>query len=575
MLKLKKISTSIWPYLLIFITSIIIISPQLINHSTIIGSDALFHFNRFYDAAKQIQTGNFSYFQTNFGFQQSGRLINGMYGPLFAYMNGLLLLATHSWFNYEMASNLILFMVGGCGMYKLTQFLKSSRCVGILITIMFLSSGWMPCWAIGQNMMAWGAAFSPYALIIAIRMVKEPNDAIHIGPLVLIMAIISQIHILSTLMYILLFIPFFIFAWLNTTNKQHLGLQLFKSVGLTLALSANIWGSFLVMYSENYIATPGAFKLAENALSIGFLPGSRNYLNIVLILVLLFQILWVAIHWKKSRVNTFITIIGLIYLWISSVLFPWKIFDILTPKLETTLQFPVRFDIIAYPLLFAGLAISLNQLKSEKKSINFLMYISLMIGAFFLTYGTLIKMVDKSIVYQHAGLNSWVKTKTIATSLHEIQWTTTSKNPGNLLILVDKSHPDYLPIPYPDRQRTKRSSAYEKQIIKPYRYFYHKVTKDGKLILIWNSKHTGKQRIPVITYAETAVYLNGKHLKHYEISNIGAPLVTVKKGINRLSISFRTPLYFKILLILMFIGWVMMIYWLVKIGVSYIGRLQI
>ncbi|EQE00311.1 putative cell division domain protein, partial [Clostridioides difficile CD9] len=36
----------------------------------------------------QFKTGNFSYFQTNYGFQQSGRIVNALYGPLIAYILG-------------------------------------------------------------------------------------------------------------------------------------------------------------------------------------------------------------------------------------------------------------------------------------------------------------------------------------------------------------------------------------------------------------------------------------------------------------------------------------------------------
>lgn len=244
-----------------------------------------------------------------------------------------------------------------------------------------------------------------------------------------------------------------------------------KAIGITIPLTANIWGSFLVMYSENYIASPGAFKLSKNALMFAFLPGFRNYLNFVLISILLFQIIWIIVHWGKNKINSFTTVIGLLFMWVSSVLFPWALLDKLTPKLESTLQFPVRFDVIAYPLIFAGLIMSLNQLNLKKRWTKNLMYASLFAGTLILASSTIINVVHRSIIYQREGLNSWAKTRTIAENPHEIQWTTTSGNPGNLLILVDKSHPDYLPIPYPEGKKLKRSTAYENQIIKPYRFF--------------------------------------------------------------------------------------------------------
>ena len=76
------------PYCAIAAMAYLIMFPQFVSHGVILGTDSIFHFNRFYDAAKQIQQLNFSYFQSNYSFQQSGRIINAVYGPLFAYLNG-------------------------------------------------------------------------------------------------------------------------------------------------------------------------------------------------------------------------------------------------------------------------------------------------------------------------------------------------------------------------------------------------------------------------------------------------------------------------------------------------------
>ena len=85
--KCKKVLNWALPYLAIATMIYIIMYPQLISHGVILGTDSIFHFNRFYDTAKQIQQGSWSYFQSNFSFQQSGRVINAVYGPLFAYLN--------------------------------------------------------------------------------------------------------------------------------------------------------------------------------------------------------------------------------------------------------------------------------------------------------------------------------------------------------------------------------------------------------------------------------------------------------------------------------------------------------
>ena len=87
--------------------AILLIVPQIAMQSMVIGSDSIFHFNRFFDTASQIKHGNFQYFSHMYGFQQSGRIVNALYGPLMAYFQGLLVLISPSWFVYQILSNFI------------------------------------------------------------------------------------------------------------------------------------------------------------------------------------------------------------------------------------------------------------------------------------------------------------------------------------------------------------------------------------------------------------------------------------------------------------------------------------
>lgn len=85
----------------LFSFSILLVLPQYFSGGIILGPDFLFHYNRFYDTAMQIKTGNFQYFISTYGFQQSGRIVNALYGPIFAYLQGLLLLLSKTWYNYQ------------------------------------------------------------------------------------------------------------------------------------------------------------------------------------------------------------------------------------------------------------------------------------------------------------------------------------------------------------------------------------------------------------------------------------------------------------------------------------------
>ncbi|WP_252902465.1 hypothetical protein [Paucilactobacillus hokkaidonensis] len=303
----------IMPYILIVGMAIITLMPQIVLHSAIVGSDAMFHFNRTYDSAKQILNLNFSYFQTNYGFQQSGRIINGLYGPYFSYLGGLLLIIVRSWYNFEIVSTLFIYVLGGTGMYLLARRAHSANKNALLVSLLFMNIGWLPRWGLAQNFNAWGAALAPFVLICAIRMIQDSNKPIKVIPLALIMSVIIQIHILSSIIFVVVLIPFFLIGLIRAQHKLSIWWDLVKAVLLTLTLTANIWGSFLTIFATNQIAKPAQFDLANNALQVMEFNNGRSQLGIVCLILFTIQILYVLVNRKSGFVNRVVTIIGTIF----------------------------------------------------------------------------------------------------------------------------------------------------------------------------------------------------------------------------------------------------------------------
>ena len=81
-----------WQVVILITMSGVFLLPQILGQGMILGSDVVFHFNRFYETSQQIKEGNFQYFLSIYGFQQSARIVNALYGPFFAYFQGLLVL---------------------------------------------------------------------------------------------------------------------------------------------------------------------------------------------------------------------------------------------------------------------------------------------------------------------------------------------------------------------------------------------------------------------------------------------------------------------------------------------------
>ena len=127
-------------YLFIFLIAGLFVVPQLWTQKMILGADALFHYNRFYETAEQIKTGNFSYFISLFGFQQSGRIVNAVYGPLFSYLQGMLVLLAGSWFHYQVLSNFLVYLLAGCSLFKLLTYDKIRESTAFLTAIIFMTT---------------------------------------------------------------------------------------------------------------------------------------------------------------------------------------------------------------------------------------------------------------------------------------------------------------------------------------------------------------------------------------------------------------------------------------------------
>ncbi|MHC9001263.1 hypothetical protein [Enterococcus bulliens] len=116
------------PYLILLGCAVLLSLPQLLSHNVMLGADYIFHYNRFYETAMQLKTGNFNYFLSIFSFQTTARMINALYGPVMAYLQGLLLLIAGTWFRYQLLTNFLLFFLSGSSMFYLLK--KSHRSTG-------------------------------------------------------------------------------------------------------------------------------------------------------------------------------------------------------------------------------------------------------------------------------------------------------------------------------------------------------------------------------------------------------------------------------------------------------------
>lgn len=613
-----------WPFIVILLMTYLLAAIQLRNGGTILDIDTIFHYNRFFDASEQLRTGNFSYFQTNFAFNQSGRVVNAVYGPLFAYFNGLLILIFGTWYNYQIATYFIICMFAGTGMYLLARKTNVNKYISTALAILYLNIGTIQAWFDHSNLAAWGGAFAPFVLIEGINMVQNHRSPLRWIRLMLVMSLVAQIHILSTLILSLALIPFWFAGYFKANDRKKMIVDLIKAIVGTIILSANVWGAILVIY-QNQIAPTLSHNLAKNALKISGYGSLRDDILASLLFIFIVQVIYVLLNYKKMPLNLFVTIEGSIFLFLSSKLMPWDFLQSKVKILTSYLQFPHRFLLVAYPLLLLGIGLSINSLNLLKDNI-FYKIAWVTIGVVILeNFGSNYYRITQRSTFNRAEVYRANSSKYYSTkNMYDKYRYTESindmpddylvsgfskddksklyvqvpargiyyKNTGDinkinqilhdknkkkqLLDLIIKINPDYLPIYHGKKSGSEVDYYYINNVIKPEQSgkFKYKVLKSGTLKLTWNSPKNGEISLPLVMYKQSRLIVNDKEMHNPRLGEIGTPTIKQKIGKNTAVLRFITPVWFKILSITSMLAWIIMCIYIVKYLCRYRKRLR-
>ncbi|GHV97714.1 cell division protein [Lactobacillus nasalidis] len=599
------------PYAALFLLAAYFAFRQMRTGNIIIGSDTIFHYNRFYEAAEQIKHGNFNWFMSLYGYNRSGRVINALYGPLFAYANGLLLLAVGTWYRYQLVSSFIVYLVGGFGMYAALRRFKARRSVATILAMLYLTIGWLPRWQGATNFSGISAAMMPYGILVAADMIFDKEKPIHWVKLGLLMAVALEVHLLTAVMYMAFLLPAWLYAMIKNKGQQKLWLSTCQAVGLAVLLALNTLAPLFWMSKSNHLAAPSTMGMMGNALHLkhtyvavaptGLLGyNQRDGLTYWMFYIFLFQLGYAIWQRQKSQINCWLSLYGGFWLLLSSRLVPWDHISNRLPALARYLQFPSRFTCIAYPLLLIGMGMSAEIMLRKSRRWSWLVY-GVTGAALVLSTSSMVRYMNAYAwngYLNNVGHNASSKfgrevtapgkyksrrsgrytvslTDSRKQALRQTNAATHSKDLHKFLTLTKKPIADYLPVykqdpkpvingwaeGYKNRvywhlQTVKASKSYNKTVLshKVRKGVKFKALKGGRLRLTWTS--TGKKkRLPIVTYAQSKLTVNGKLLAKYRRSRIGAPKVASRKGKNVAVLEFVTPLWMKLLLAISLLSW--------------------
>ncbi|GLB46260.1 membrane protein [Philodulcilactobacillus myokoensis] len=551
--------------LIICLFAIFIIFPEITHHAMIVGVDYAFHMNRFYDTAMQIKSANISPFQTNFGFDQSGRIVNAVYGPVIAYINGLLLLICKTIFNYQIVSNLIVLITAGILIYFLAVKNHVSKFNALFISMIYMGTHPVLAWITGQQFTGMGAAILPLLFIPATQMIKKHD--VNLILLAISMVLLLQTHFMSSAVGAVAILPFFIVGLISAPNK-HKKMLLFKhtveAALLTILLTLNLWANLFEVSGTNHII-PIFPQTDFNTDTIMWSNWSLDLLGPLVTLMFAALLIFTIIRWRKiSLVNRVTVFTGIIFLWMSSWLFPWNQLSRFLPILDTTVQLPKRLMVISCILLLLAIGMDLSTVKIPQWAQIIKIAIVLFIFGDF-------------AIDTHHNINSFLtdwSSKQVVSSDQTVQsLTIQEKNPDKLrhallkdnfqksAPLVQKTIPDYLPA----REKITPANYYNYhfrrnyyyQIIKP--SIQTKKTVNGtNLNVTWNNNFNQSkwQMIPITKYAHSSVKLNGKYVSNAKTSAIGTLVVKAKPGQNHVQLSYQPSLIWKALMIIFTLSWI-------------------
>ena len=537
MKQIFKSRERLWVSLFIISFAILLVTPQLFTRKVILGSDSIFHYNRFYEAAMQLKNGNFSYFLSLYGFQQSGRIVNALYGPFFAYLQGGLILISGTWFRYQIVSRVLLHILAESSMYALLKQCKVKTSIALSLGLLYATTFSIQYWTMRQGFSSWGAALLPYCFIPAIHYVfYQRVDQVRLA---LSIALIFQIHVLSALMLAMMYLPFYLYTFVKatTSKKKETILKVLIAVILFLLLTVNVWGVLLYLRGANHLLDP----FINREIGKNGIDGTARYwlyTPISLMVLLILQFIYAIVNWKKlARWKRILHFIYFVFFFLSTGLFPWQYLVENGNTFAELIQFPFRFFVPATILLLAITGLTVTRFVNWRKSIAVLLFAFAGVGLIQNIMDTTDRVKSAA---QDGELISIVKHTYVEGDYQTISLTMNDSDLSQFLNLVVKSTPDYVPI-YGTIGKQNTYDLYYENIVMNQRT--EKLIKDNYLVLTWQADEGEELNLPIVVYKDSILTLNGKELDKddYNLSTIGTPTVSSQEGKNKLELRYQEP----------------------------------
>ncbi|MFL2019449.1 hypothetical protein [Weissella hellenica] len=573
----------IQPIIIIFLASIFVVSPIILNKTPVLGVDGYFHYGRIYEAAMQIKHLNFSMLNL-YSFQQSGRIVNEVYSPFLTYVLGIILLLSGSWLKFQVIINILVLFIAGISAYFVSRRLHLNEKFSIALGIIYLTSNAVASFLIVTGWRSIGLAFLPL-MILPIFDMLQGNFKLK-NSLILALAVSIQVqgHLLSAAFAIPVLIAPFVIGFIQTHNKWLMVRYLVMSVITSIILCLNSILPYLQLSKHNILVPPtridvtnGIFNpfdiFSTNSVSLlgSHISISENILAILSIL----GITTIITFWKRISILSRILIIsGLTYFVLGSNLMPWPIIQLNLPEIMNFLQFSFRFTLVGEIFVLTGALLAMKEIVNSA-DFNFNKLLE-----FTVITMSIISVISLATSVSNNVISNYRQTTTVAQSAainpkdlrlrpidgHPVNTTTdlraawSNRDLSQLINTVDRTTPDYLPITKVNNNEDYYG-LYTKHVLEKHSLFNKNVRSHGILHISWSQNKAHQIEVPVFVYKNTSVYLNGKKLDATTISK--TPIGTINlngiKGKNSLTLQYKTSHIFNFMIIVSDFSWLILI----------------
>lgn len=544
----------ILPLVIICLISVMVLSPQLMNHGTIIGEDCWFHMNRAYEAMMQIKTGHFSYFLDLFSFNRSGRIVTGIYGPLGSYFEGLLLLIVKTWYRWEITNSLIVLVISSLSVYYVAKRLGSSFFTSLVAGTFYMISFPFDRWVLNQNFDGFGAMLLPWVLLSGYQIYKHNFSSVKLA---LLMTLIIQVHVMSAFVAINSLLLSFVLANLKPGRFQ-LWKKTAESAGLCLLLTINFWGSLLEVKTSNKLVPTWpyhSFMSPSNVINIHMIKVPIKYQLVVELMILLLFGLILLVFRNFNPVTAFLAVQSLYFIWITSKYFPWVNLLRHHAMISSYIQFPERF----LPLAIASIILLITQLRPR-----WLMLIVLLIPVL-ININTNMKNEQSRVndFYQNTVLSQHNVMLSHRDSSQKVNQLLNSYKVGAFIKASNNMVPDYMPF-YTDINQPKQyyrlqpNRQNQKQIINNRLSVRHAIVRRNIAKLTFNIHSRHQIQIPFVKYAHTKLWLNHRLIKP-RLTQIQAIKIQPSQYHNVLEAQYQPSQWYKDLIIIELLSWLLLI----------------